>query len=186
MRGQPIGCSLFLLGMNSATYDQHVTSRANLWRTLIFVAFVGPGPVIGLLPWMFSHWRLQTPIASWRYAGLLLIVAGFLPLADSITRFVREGHGTPEPLHPTKTLVVSGPYRFVRNPMYLGVLLMIFGQAVFFANRHIAIYGLCAAAVMHLFVLSYEEPTLRARYGSQYDEYRRKVRRWIPRLTWQN
>ena len=138
-----------------------MSSRANLWRTLIFVAFVGPGPVVGLVPWMLSGWRMRTPIAPWRYAGLLLILGGLIPLADSIWRFVREGHGTPEPLHPTESLVVSGLYRHVRNPMYLGVLTMIFGQAAFFANLHTAIYGACAAAVMHLFVVLYEEPTLR-------------------------
>lgn len=160
-----------------------MTSRANLWRTLIFVCFVGPGPVIGLIPWWISGWRLSTPIASWRYLGLAMIVLGAFPLVDSIIRFVREGRGTPEPLHPTGQLVVTGFYRFVRNPMYVGVLLMIFGQAVFLADRHIAEYGACAWLVTNLFVLFYEEPTLRTRYGSQYEEYRRNVGRWIPKLT---
>lgn len=157
-----------------------MTSRANLRRTLIFVAFVGPGPVIGLLPWWISGWHIPTPIAAWRYVGLLMIVAGFIPLADSMRRFVCEGRGTPEPLYPTETLVVSGLYRFVRNPMYVGVLTMIFGQAVFFANRNISIYGICAAIVVHLFVVFYEEPTLRARYGSEYELYCRRIGRWIP------
>ena len=160
-----------------------MTSRANLWRTLIFVAFVGPGPVIGLVPYWLSGWRLSTPIAPWRYLGLLMLLAGIIPLADSITRFVREGHGTPEPLHPTETLVISGLYRYVRNPMYLGVFLMVFGQAAFLANRQIAFYGLGAVVIVNLFVLFYEEPTLRARYGAQYDDYCRSVGRWIPRLA---
>jgi protein-S-isoprenylcysteine O-methyltransferase Ste14 len=159
-----------------------VTSRTNLWRTLIFVTFVGPGPVIGLVPWMLSGWHLITPIALWRYVGLLMILGGVIPLADSVARFVREGQGTPEPLHPTEYLVVSGLYRYVRNPMYLGVLTMIFGQAVFLANRHIAIYGACAAAVMHLFVALYEEPTLQKKYGPEYTDYREQVGRWIPWL----
>ena len=166
----------------SATTILLVSSRANLWRTLIFVCFVGPGPVIGLIPWWLSGWQIPTPIAPWRYLGLLMIVTGAVPLADSITRFVREGQGTPEPLHPTEALVVSGFYRYVRNPMYLGVLSMIFGQAVFFANRHLAEYGACAWLVMELFVLVYEEPVLRRRYGSQYDRYCQAVSRWIPRL----
>lgn len=159
-----------------------MTSRANLYRTLIFVLFVGPGPVIGLIPYWISGWHLRTPIEWWRYLGLAMIVAGAIPLFDSIVRFVREGRGTPEPLHPTETLVVSGLYRYVRNPMYLGVLTMILGQAIFFAERHIALYGVCAAAIMHLFVLFYEEPTLKRRYGSEYDAYRERVSRWIPRL----
>ncbi len=160
------------------------SSRAtNLYRTLIFVLFLGPGPVIGLLPWWINRWHIATPIAWWRYLGIAMLLAGAYPLADSIRRFVREGQGTPEPLHHTETLVVSGLYRFVRNPMYVGVLLMIFGQAVFFASRDLAAYGACAALCMHLFVVFYEEPTLRARYGEQYAAFCRDVPRWIPRLT---
>ena len=161
-------------------------SRPALYRTLIFVLFVGPGPVIGLIPYWISGWHLHTPIAWWRYLGLVMIVAGAIPLFDSIARFVREGRGTPEPLHPTETLIVSGLYRSVRNPMYVGVVTMIFGQAVFFASKHLAEYGLGALAVIHLFVLGYEEPTLRKRYGAQYDEYRGRVPRWIPRLPRDN
>jgi protein-S-isoprenylcysteine O-methyltransferase Ste14 len=160
-----------------------VISRPNLWRTLIFVIFVGPGPVVGLIPYWISGWRLRSPFAPWRYLGAVMILVGLLPLADSIVRFVREGRGTPEPLHPTEVLVVSGFYRNVRNPMYLGVLTMIFGQAVLLADRHIAVYGLCAAVVMHGFVVLYEERTLGARFGSQYEEYRRRVGRWVPGLT---
>ncbi len=156
--------------------------RANLWRTLIFVGFVGPGPVIGLIPWWLSGWRISTPIAPWRYLGLLMILGGAVPLADSIIRFVREGQGTPEPLHPTETLVVSGFYRYVRNPMYIGVLSMIFGQAVFFANLHVAAYGACGWVVMEVFVLFYEEPFLRRRYGSQFEAFCDQVPRWLPRL----
>jgi protein-S-isoprenylcysteine O-methyltransferase Ste14 len=155
----------------------------NFYRTLIFVLFLGPGPVIGLVPWWISGWRIVTPIAAWRYLGLLMIGVGLVPLADSIVRFVREGHGTPEPLHPTDTLVVSGLYRYVRNPMYLGVLLMIFGQAVFFASRSVAMYGAIAAAIMHAFVLGYEEPTLQRRYGDEYANFCHHVPRWFPRLT---
>jgi protein-S-isoprenylcysteine O-methyltransferase Ste14 len=160
-----------------------MTSRASLWRTLIFVCFVGPGPVIGLVPYWLSGWHPPTPIAPWRYLGIVMIVAGFIPLADSIIRFVREGRGTPEPLHPTETLVVTGLYRYVRNPMYVGVITMIFGEAVFLANRHIAEYGAIAWVIMHLFVLFYEEPTLRRRYGADYDAFCRRVGRWIPRLA---
>lgn len=158
-------------------------SRANLWRTLIFVGFIGPGPVIGIVPWWLTGWHVGSPIAGWRFIGLALIALGVYPLADSIARFVREGHGTPAPLYPTDTLIVTGLYRYVRNPMYVGVLLMIFGQAVFFASRALALYGACGALCVHLFVIFYEEPTLRRRYGELYEAYRRRVGRWIPGLT---
>lgn len=160
-----------------------MSRSANFWRTAIFVCFVGPGPVIGLVPYWLSGWQIPQPIAWWRYLGLVLIVAGAYPFFDSIARFVREGQGTPEPLHPTEKLVVSGLYRYVRNPMYLGVITMITGQAVFFANLHLADYALIAWCVMHCFVLVYEEPTLRARYGEEYADFCRDVGRWIPRLT---
>lgn len=160
-----------------------MSSRANLWRTLIFVLFIGPGPVIGVVPYWLSGWHLATPIAPWRYLGLPMMAVGLIPLADSIVRFLREGHGTLDPVHPTETLVVTGFYRYVRNPMYLGVLLMVFGQAIFLANWRIAVYGACCALIVHFFVVGYEERVLHAKYGQQYEDFCHDVGRWIPRLT---
>jgi len=84
---------------------------------------------------------------------------------------------------PTEVLVVSGLYRYVRNPMYVAVFAIVLGQAVLFASGATAVYAACTWIACTLFVLLYEEPTLRRRYGAQYETYCRHVRRWIPRLT---
>jgi protein-S-isoprenylcysteine O-methyltransferase Ste14 len=97
-------------------------------------------------------------------------------------RFVREGRGTPAPVAPTEELVVGGDYRYVRNPMYVGVVTAILGQALVFLDPWVLAYGVLAWAVMASFVRFYEEPVLRERYGRQYEEYCRTVPAWLPRL----
>ena len=90
---------------------------------------------------------------------------------------------TPAPIAPTKTLVVNGSYRFVRNPMYVAVGSLVLGQALLFGSAAVLVYGVVVWLAVHAFVIGYEEPTLSRAYGEQYDRYRRNVRRWIPRLT---
>ena len=96
--------------------------------------------------------------------------------------FAYHGRGTPAPIDPPKILIFRGLHRFVRNPMYLGVLCVIFGQAELFRSVRILIYGVCLWLVFHLFVIVYEEPTLRKQFGASYEEYRRMVPRWIPKF----
>jgi len=112
-----------------------------------------------------------------------LIALALLPLLESILRFVWAGRGTLAPFAPTETLVVSGFYRHVRNPMYVGVLTGVAGQAVLFRSFALAGYGVLLALGFHLFVTRYEEPTLRRQYGSSYDAFRSHVPRWTPRPT---
>ena len=91
--------------------------------------------------------------------------------------------GTPAPVAPTETLVVTGVYRFVRNPMYLAVLTIILGQALLFGSWGLVLYAAIVFAVVATFVKGYEEPALTRTYGEQYLEYRRNVPGWCPRLT---
>ena len=91
--------------------------------------------------------------------------------------------GTPAPVAPTETLVVTGVFRFVRNPMYLAVLMIILGQALLFGSRWLVLYAAIALAVVVAFARGYEEPTLTRTYGEQYLDYRRNVSGWWPRLT---
>ena len=98
-------------------------------------------------------------------------------------RFALEGLGTPAPIAPTQTLVVSGFYRYVRNPMYVGVVAMIVGQVLLFSDLGVLVWAVVAWLAMHVFVVTYEEPTLEQRYGAQYAKFRAEVPRWIPRLT---
>jgi protein-S-isoprenylcysteine O-methyltransferase Ste14 len=94
-----------------------------------------------------------------------------------------QGVGTPAPVFPTRHLVVTGLYRYVRNPMYVAVVSSILGQGLFFGNVTLLKYGAFVWLLFHLFVLVYEEPTLRGSFGSEYDLFRANVPRWIPRLT---
>lgn len=121
-----------------------------------------------------------TPIA-WRVAGGLLLVLGVIGYFWCAALFVRA-QGTPAPIFPTKSAVVSGPYRINRNPMYCSVLAVVFGQALFYQSWSVARYGAFLAIAFHLFVLLYEEPTLRARFNGEYEEFCRQVPRWIPRF----
>lgn len=154
--------------------------------TILFVLFVGPGPVIGVVPWLLSGWRLEAPLLGWagfRWIGAALFLSGMPVLGGALVRFVREGRGTPAPFWPTERLVVTGLYRHVRNPMYLGVVAMILGQGLFFGSRAILLYAACAAVAFHFFVRLHEEPSLRRRFGAEYEAYCREVPRWRPRLT---
>lgn len=163
-----------------------MTERLKAIVGSIIFLFVAPGIVAGAIPWGISGWRMGPPllgIESLRWLGGLLLALGGVLLLETFSRFALQGHGTPAPIAPTKTLVVTGSYRFVRNPMYVAVVSLILGQGLLFGNGAVLIYGLIVWLTVHSFVLVYEEPTLSGDYGEQYDRYRKNVRRWIPRLT---
>ena len=115
-----------------------------------------------------------------RLIGLLLIAIGLPILLDSFARFAFQGLGTPAPVFPTRHLVVSGLYQYVRNPMYIAVVSLILGQGLFFGSVSVLEYGVAVWVAFHLFVLIYEEPTLRGSYGHEYLEFCEHVPRWIP------
>ena len=92
------------------------------------------------------------------------------------------GKGTPAPFDPPRRLVVRGPYRFVRNPMYIGAAIALAGAALFYESAALACYAGVFFLVAHAFVMLYEEPTLEAKFGAEYDGYRRRVPRCWPRL----
>jgi protein-S-isoprenylcysteine O-methyltransferase Ste14 len=116
-----------------------------------------------------------------------LVIAAAVPIVlESFARFALQGVGTPAPVFPTQRLVVSGFYRYVRNPMYVAVVSIVLGQALVFGDVRVLAYGVVAWLVTHLFVLFYEEPTLRRTFGVEYENYCKHVRRWVPRLRpWQ-
>jgi protein-S-isoprenylcysteine O-methyltransferase Ste14 len=149
-------------------------------KTLVFTVFV-PGTVAGYVPWCLRQDATAVTGAE-AWAAIVVIAIGIaIYLYTAFWGFAVIGGGTPAPIAPTKILVVGGLHHFVRNPMYIGVALVIAGQAWLFHSGHIAIYLACVLLIVHLFVLFYEEPTLRRQFGEQYERYRASVPRWIPR-----
>jgi len=146
---------------------------------------LAPGVVTGIVPWLISRWHLQAPLFGvpvTRALGVLLIVLGIPVLLESFIRFALDGLGTPAPILPTRNLVIRGSYRYVRNPMYLAAEAIVLGQGIFFGNWSVIVYGLIVWLVAYVFVLLYEEPTLRKSFGVEYDAYCASVPRWMPRL----
>ena len=150
---------------------------------------LAPGVVAGLVPSWLTGWQMRGPFAHWaalRVAGLILLVLGAVELIKAFVRFVAEGRGTPAPIAPTERLVIGGLYRYVRNPMYLAVVSCIAGQAL--ALRQPVLLGYAAAvwATTAAFARWYEEPALARQFGAQYEDYRRGVPAWRPRIRpWQ-
>jgi len=141
-----------------------MTSRANL---LTMVALLLAPPLLGTE-------------ATRSLGGALIVLAAPL-FFRFLSGFVREGHGTPAPIAPTEHLVVGGPFRWVRNPGYVAVISLVMGQALVFGSRPVLAYAAVLFVIFHLFVVFYEEPTLRRQFGSEYDAYCREVPRWFPR-----
>ena len=141
---------------------------------------IAPGSLAVLFPYWISRWQMALPLLgfiSFRALGALLICIGFPMLLDSFYRFATEGLGTPAPVAPPKHLVIGGLYRYVRNPMYVAVSSLIFGQGLLLGNLQVLKYGVLVILGFHLFVLLYEEPTLRGKFGAEYEEYCKNVRR---------
>ncbi len=144
---------------------------------------------LGLWAWLLPGWlglHMETAgEARWRWLAAIPSVLGFAVALRCIWNFGWTGHGTPAPMAPPTRLVVAGFYRYVRNPMYLGFAVGWIGLWVLFGHAHPAtILGVAATALgVHLFVVLYEEPTLRAKFDGDYEMYCKNVRRWWPRST---
>jgi protein-S-isoprenylcysteine O-methyltransferase Ste14 len=163
--------------------------RVRAWVGTVVFLVLTPGVVAGLIPWVITGWRFPwtggwaLPIAI---VAAVVILSGISVLLDAFIRFARAD-GTPAPPMPTRHLVVVGPYRYVRNPMYLAVLAIIAGQALLFGSWGALFYAGVVLLAVALFVLGYEQPTLEQEYGDEYREYRRNVRGWVPRARpWQD
>ena len=153
-----------------------------------FVFFwVAPAVVAGVGPFALVGWTMQPPLprATGRAGSGCRGGRGGsgLPCWTAFARFALEGRGTPAPVAQTEVLVASGLYRFVRNPMYVSVLIIISGQALLFGQTRLFAYAGVMLVAFHLNVLFYEEPTLRQRFGGSYETYLLHVDRWWPRLT---
>jgi protein-S-isoprenylcysteine O-methyltransferase Ste14 len=150
-------------------------------NTILFTIFV-PGTVAILIPlWILGGfvWPASEPVT---WLGGIVFLVGAAIYFRCAWEFAVSGLGTPAPIAPTKFLVTTALHRYVRNPMYLGVALAIVGQAVVFHSLHLVEYAAVMLLIAHVFVVFYEEPTLQIQFSESYEQYRRNVPRWIPRV----
>jgi protein-S-isoprenylcysteine O-methyltransferase Ste14 len=130
--------------------------------------------------WIFGAHAFDNP----RPLGWIVVAIGAVIGLPCVWEFAWRGLGTPAPFDPPRRLVISGPYRFVRNPMYVGMGIVLIGEAIVFPNLTWLMLAMVVSlwAVVSVFIIEYEEPTLRRMFGADYEAYFREVRRWIPRL----
>lgn len=124
--------------------------------------------------------RIETGVISW--LAIPLWLAGSLVVLRCFWDFTFKGRGTPVPMDPPRELVVTGFYRYVRNPIYAGVFLIFLGHFLWFGYWSLLMYTMLAFLGAHLFIVLYEEPTLKRKFGTSYEEYLKRVPRWIPRF----
>lgn len=153
-----------------------------LLKNLLFTLVV-PGFVVGWVPLRVFERRPVWPAnLDGRHAlGLLLGALGLAVYLHCLWLFATRGRGTPLPLDPPRKLVQRGIYRWVRNPMYLAVLMLVAAEAAFLGSWRIGIYWICLACIFQIFVMVHEEPALSFRFGAMYEDYKRAVPRWLPR-----
>ncbi len=160
-----------------------MTARS-AWLALrsVFWAALLPGVVAGYIPWRFFGLSAvrPDPRSPVDLLALVAIVAGAALLAACVREFASSGRGTLSPADPPRVLVVRGLYRYVRNPMYLSVTMIVLGEALLARSRPLFAYWAAWFILVNVFVLAYEEPALRRSFGAQYTEYARRVGRWIP------
>ena len=164
---------------------ESVRSRAGAVVGSVIFFGIAPGVVAGWIPYALSGWRFEPALLGFpagRIAGGILVAIGLAVLVDCFKRFAIEGVGTPAPVAPTEYLVGSGPYRYVRNPMYLAVVSIILGQGILLGSLALLGYAGVVWLLFHVFVCAYEEPTFGSSSGSRIGPTRLGVGRWWPRM----
>ena len=153
-------------------------------KTLLWSIFV-PGTASIGVPYLLLHSRFASfrlDSGGFRFFGLIPILIGVVIYVWCAGEFTFVGKGTPAPFDPPKELVIKGPYRCVRNPMYVFVALALIGEAIFFGAPILVLYAAIAIGFLHLWLLLYEERSLMRRFGEPYERYCDRVSRWIPGL----
>jgi protein-S-isoprenylcysteine O-methyltransferase Ste14 len=150
-------------------------------KSFLFL-IVAPGMVAGYIPLGWLRYGTQIQTGFFSYVAFPLWLTGVAALLWCFWDFLVKGRGTPAPIDPPKELVISGLYKYVRNPMYVGVLLVIIGHFLWFGFWNLLIYAALVFIAFHSFVTYYEEPNLKNRFGGAYADYLKRVPRWIPRF----
>jgi protein-S-isoprenylcysteine O-methyltransferase Ste14 len=149
-------------------------------NTSLFTILV-PGTVAGYIPYRLADRVAHRASGPLEWLGFAVLVLGAAIYFRCAWEFAVRGLGTPAPIAPTKFLVTTALHRYMRNPMYVGVALVIVGEAALFRSVHVLEYAVFMLTAAHVFVVLYEEPTLKRQFGESYEEYRRTVPRWIPK-----
>jgi len=150
-------------------------------KSLLFL-IIAPGMVAGYIPLALLRGGAQIETRLLAYLAFPFWTIGGIILLWSFWNFLAQGRGTPAPIDPPKELVATGFYRYVRNPMYVGVLAVILGHFLWFGHWSLLVYAIVVFLLFNTFIVYYEEPTLNRKFGTAYEEYRKNVPRWIPRL----
>lgn len=150
-------------------------------KSLLFL-IVAPGMVAGYIPLGLLRWGSKIGTGVFAYVAFPLWLIGGMLLLWSFWNFLNEGRGTPAPIDPPKELVAVGFYRYVRNPMYVGIFAINLGHFLWFGYWNLLTYTVIVFLAFHTFVILYEEPTLKGKFGAAYEDYMKRVPRWIPRF----
>lgn len=151
---------------------------ANILKQIF--SFILPITVLVIVPvWIEKNWTININLCL--FAGSILVLIGLMIMVVCISSFIRIGRGTLAPWSPTKKLVVRGLYRYVRNPMILGVLIVLLGEALGLKSQNILIWAASFFVINTIYFIVYEEPDLEDRFGDEYREYKKHVSRWLPR-----
>jgi protein-S-isoprenylcysteine O-methyltransferase Ste14 len=176
-----VRCSAFV-GWRVRRALSMLTINVLYMRAIVALALPALADVI-VPAWLLSGPGGRIDIGAFRFLGVPLILAGCWLLLDSVfVRFAHEGRGTLAPIDPPRFIVRGGAYRVVRNPMYLANLTIVVGSGILFQSWFLFVWAAVLFVAFHLFVITYEEPTLSRLFGDKYQAYRREVGRWTPRL----
>lgn len=153
------------------------------FRAALFTIVV-PGFVTVVFPhYLLTHGRTPTfDIGAAKFSGIPVFLCGAGIYFWCVSDFVRRGRGTPAPIDPPKALVVSGLYQHVRNPMYVGILSILTGESIFFQSYKLLSYATLLWVMFQSFIIFYEEPMLKKKFGKHYEDYLNSAPRWIPKI----
>ncbi len=150
-------------------------------KSLLFL-ILAAGLGAGFIPFVLLPGGLKVETGPLAYLAFPLWLLGGMAILWCFWNFTFQGRGTPAPIDPPKDLVSSGLYRFVRNPIYAGVLTILIGYFLWFKTISLLVYALTVFLGCHLFVILYEEPALKKKFGAAYEDYLKNVPRWIPKF----
>ena len=149
----------------------------------LFFTILQPGLVVGLVPYLILGYRYsqtwKNELTALQYMAVIIFIIGTAIMLYCIGMFAVKGRGTLSPADPTKKLVIAGLYKFSRNPMYVGVMLMLVAEAIFFHSIALCIYDVFVFMAFHGFILLHEEPRLKSDFGEEYQQYMTRVKRWL-------